>query len=127
VRDKGDRMKKTTLLLIIGIMLVFSNFLFATPPDSIKVSFDTTGTIMITHIFHATKNPSVHFINQVSVTLQGKPIIQQTIAKQFSNTEQDVIYQIIDIKKGDNIAVTGSCNIMGKKTKEIIAPGPKIK
>ena len=120
-------MKKTTLLLIIGIMLLFGNLLFATPPDSIKMSFDSTGTIMTARIFHVTKNPTLHLIAQVSVTLQGKPIIQQTIVKQFSNFEQDVIYQIVDAKKGDKISVTGQCSVMGKKTQEIIAPGPKIK
>ena len=120
-------MKKTTLLLIIGIILLFSNFLFATPPDSIKVSFDSTGTIMTAVIFHPTKNPTMHLIYQVLVTLNGKQIIQQTMARQYNNIEQTAVYQIIDIKKGDNIAVTGSCNIMGKKTQEFIAPEPKIK
>ena len=120
-------MKKTTLLLIVGILLVFGDFLFATPPDSIKMSFDSTGTIMTTRIFHVTKNPTLHLIAQVSVALQGKPIIQQTIAKQFSNTEQDVVYQIVDAKKGDKISVTGQCSVMGKKTQEVVAPGPKVK
>jgi len=121
-------MNKTALIVLVGILLLLGDSVLATPPDSIKVSFDTTGIgLMTVQIFHQVKNPATHFIYQVAVTLNGKLIIQQTIGKQFSNSEQVLVYELIDAKKGDKIDVTGTCNIMGKKTQEFIAPGAKIK
>jgi hypothetical protein len=112
----GDKMTKISLAILIGILLLLSTNAFATPPDSIKMSFDSTGTIMTARIFHNTKNLSVHYITLVTLQLNGKQIIQQTISRQFSKTEQDVVYEIIDAKKGDQIALTAQCILYGKKT-----------
>lgn len=107
-------MKHSILFIIIAIICIFANGSLAHPPDSLKLSVDTTGTLLV-KVYHPVKDQVKHYINQVLVELNGKEIIKQTFNSQTDKTAQELIYKIIDAKANDKITVTAYCNITGKK------------
>jgi len=111
---------KNKIFFGLVTILFMSSVIFAHPPDSLKVSFDTTGTIMTIRALHSVKTPNTHFILQITVDLNGKQLITQNFSSQVNKNEQVTIYKIIDAKKNDKIGITAQCNIMGKKKETFI-------
>ena len=111
---------KNKIFLGLAAILFIGDVIFAHPPDSLKMSFDTTGTIMTVRAFHSVKMPNTHFILQITVDLNGKQLITQNFSSQLNKNEQVVIYKIIDAKKNDKIGINAQCNIMGKKKETFI-------
>lgn len=107
-------MKQSILFIIIAIICILANGSLAHPPDSLKLSIDTTGILSV-KVHHPVKDQAKHYIHQVTVELNGKEIIKQTFNSQTDKTEQELVYKIIDAKENDKITVTAYCNITGKK------------
>jgi len=106
----------------------FAAAAFAHPPSDIKVSYDLKDHILRASIIHDVRNPAKHFIAKVTVAVNGTQMVLQQFSSQLDNNEQQVLYFIIDAKKGDEIAVTGFCVIFGQKTVKLTVsdqPGNK--
>lgn len=109
-------MRSFTILGMVGFFFFFATALFGSPPDSLQINLDTTGTVLSVKVFHPVKNTANHFIKTIDVALNGNQIIQQDYDGQFDKEVQEAIYKLIDLKAGDKIEVTGICNIFGKKS-----------
>ena len=107
-------MKHSILPIIFAILCIFVTGSMAHPADSLVMSIDSNGLLSI-QIYHPVKNQAKHYINKVTVELNGKEIIQQSFKSQTDKTIQDLVYKIIDAKENDKITVTTYCNITGKK------------
>jgi desulfoferrodoxin (superoxide reductase-like protein) len=109
-------MKHLTKLTMVGLFFLSASVLFGTPPDSLQLNLDSSGTMLSVKVFHPTRNTANHFIKTIDVTLNGNQIIQQNYDCQFNQEVQEAVYKLINLKAGDKIEVTGTCNIYGKKT-----------
>jgi len=118
-------MKHSFLPIIIAMLGIFISGALAHPPDSLRLSLDSTQLLTI-QVFHPVKNPVKHYINKVVVDLNGKTIIEQSLSSQTDNKVQELIYKIIDAKVKDKITVTANCNITGRK-KDILTVKEKPK
>ncbi len=107
-------MKHSILPIIIAILCIFIASSMAHPADSLVMSIDSNGLLSI-QIYHPVKDHAKHYINKVTVELNGKEIIQQSFKSQTDKTVQELIYKIIDAKENDKITLTAYCNITGKK------------
>lgn len=107
-------MKYSIIPVIIAILCIFATGSLAHPPDSLQMSIDSTGILLI-QVYHPVKDHTKHYINKITVELNGKEIIQQTLNSQTNKIVQELIYKIIDAKANDKITVTAYCNITGKK------------
>ncbi len=107
-------MKPSILPIIIAILCIFITSSLAHPADSLVMSIDSNGLLSI-QIYHPVKDHAKHYINKVTVELNGKEIIQQSFKSQTDKTVQELIYKIIDAKENDKITLTAYCNITGKK------------
>jgi desulfoferrodoxin (superoxide reductase-like protein) len=106
---------------LLGLALMATPLL-ATPPDSIKLSFDDSSYTLSIRIFHPTRNASAHYISTITVDLNKTRIISQNLNRQTSKEEQDVAYTIIDAKPGDQLTVTATCNLYGKMAQTLTVP-----
>ncbi|MEO0092422.1 MAG: hypothetical protein ABIK61_06915 [candidate division WOR-3 bacterium] len=111
-------MKPTNLFLIMLFLAV--SVIVAHPADSIKMTFDSTGTILNIQVYHSVRNPNNHYINSIMVDINGKEIVKQNFFRQNDNLTQVALYKIIDVKEKDKINVTTQCNIAGKKKATLI-------
>jgi YbbR domain-containing protein len=105
-------------LLFVGLAATA----WATPPDSIGLSIDSTHFLTV-DVHHPVKQlGTAHYINQITVALNGVNIITQNFKSQSSLEWQEAYYQLIDAKEGDKITVTATCSIFGKLSTTLIVP-----
>jgi hypothetical protein len=114
--------KKIALTLTVAMVV----FLSATPPSRIEAAFDSTGQILSVRVDHATRNVNNHYIKLITVKLNGRLIISQSLASQADAVYQDAVYKIIDARSGDKIEIEATCSMFGSKSVTITAPGRKM-
>ena len=79
-----------------------------------KVILSVEGNILQVTAQHNVGNPQTHYIDEITVTLNGKKIITQLFSLQTGNT-QKVSYTIPSLKSGDTITVLAHCNKGGNR------------
>ena len=104
---------------LIGLALM-AGPLLATPPDSIRLSFDNPSQTLSVRVFHTTRNTAAHHIGTITVDLNKTRIISQSMNNQTNTEEQDVAYTIIDAKPGDQLTVTATCSLYGKMAQTMV-------
>jgi len=112
-------MKKTAVLILLGIFAATSSIAYAHPPSDIIITYDAATKTLHAVIMHNVSNPTNHYIKKVDVGLNGQEIIEHRISRQDNNTTQTVSYLIPDVKTGDVLSVEAYCSISGKLEKEI--------
>jgi hypothetical protein len=101
------------VFLFLGFLVSIA---WAHPPSAINITFDAETQVLRVAIPHGVSNPKGdHYIDKVVVSLNGKEIITQLIASQYSSQEQVVLYQLIDVQKGDEIEVYAKCSKFGDR------------
>jgi hypothetical protein len=105
--------------LIAVFMLTAWAVVRAHPASAVRLEFDSAAHLLKVDVMHDTKNPAAHYIQTVSVRLNGREIVKQEFASQEDSIHQTAAYKIIDAKPGDNIEVMTVCNVFGKKKESI--------
>jgi len=105
--------KKNIIFLFLLIMCLFLPTQAFSHPAS-KVILSVEGNILQVTIQHNVGNPQTHYINEITVTLNGKKIITQLFFLQTDNT-QKVSYTIPSLKSGDTITVEAICSRRGNR------------
>jgi len=98
-------MKKFSAIML-GISLILPGLLYAHQPS--RITLQVNGIQLLVVVAHEVSDPNVHYIDQILVSLNGKPIIRQFFSTQTGN-EQKVTYTIPGLKSGDNIEVQANC------------------
>jgi len=112
--------KKNIIFLFLLIMCLFLPTQAFSHPAS-KVILSVEGNILQVTVQHNVGNPQTHYINEITVTLNGKKIITQLFFLQTDNT-QKVSYTIPSLKSGDTITVLAHCNRGGNREGTITVP-----
>ncbi len=107
-------------IYLIFLALVFVGVAMAHAASEIELSFDKETSTLTVIAKHSVKNASDHYIDEITVELNGKKIITQTFKMQTDDNGQEVIYIIIDAKDGDTIEVSTNCNKFGKKKTKLV-------
>jgi hypothetical protein len=104
-------------LSILSILTVASAF--AHPPSGIKLSFDGDARLLQVTVMHDTQKPDEHFIKSIQIRINGKDAVRQSYIKQTDPQKRTALVLLEDVKAGDEISVTGECNVFGKKTETV--------
>ena len=115
-------MKRLICILIFGFMVMQNQVLLAHPPSKIILEFNAETSILKVEMVHAVKDGSKHFIHKVEVKLNGQEILTQELLSQQDTEKQTVTYLIRDAKSGDELEVTGYCNVFGKRKEMLQIP-----
>jgi len=102
-------------MMSIIVSLIFAGVCFAHPPTGVEMEFDNETKVLTVLVTHPVNKINKHFIDKIVVELNDKEIVTQTFRTQGDGEGQEVMYVIVDAKAGDTIAVTGYCNVSGKK------------
>ena len=102
-------------LMVVIMSLMFTGMGFAHPPTSVEMEFNNETKVLTVFVTHPVNKIDKHFVDKIVVELNDKEIITQTFRKQKDGEAQEAMYIIVDAKVGDTMAVTGYCNISGKK------------
>jgi hypothetical protein len=111
-------MRKIRLSLSIAAVLAASGG-FCHPPSEIKMVFDPATKMLSVTVMHDSKKPEEHFMESIQVRINGKEAVKQSFVRQTDGLKRAASYLLEDAKAGDQVSVTGTCNIFGKKTETI--------
>lgn len=115
-------MRRATLFAAALLFVGLAATAWATPPDSIALSIDSTHFLTV-DVHHPVKQlGTAHYISQITVALNGVTIITQNFKSQSSLEWQEAYYQLIDAKEGDKITVTATCSLFGKLSTTMVVP-----
>ncbi|WP_111573302.1 hypothetical protein [Halanaerobium saccharolyticum] len=110
---------KKVLLLTVVLMLSLSLSVYAHPPGEIEMSFNSENNMLEVTIPHNSDDSSAHFVNDVTVSLNGEQHIDQVFIMQTDEENQYLHYMIPGAKSGDTISLTAECNRFGSSEREI--------
>lgn len=116
-------MALTSILVVVGL----AGAAFGHAPKALDLAFDVETHLLRVNVSHTVRDAGKHYVNKITVELNGKKIIEQQFRSQEDKERQEAVFKIIDAKVGDEITVTAVCNISGRKeaTLEVVKPEPK--
>lgn len=111
-------------IIIALLLMMISSFIFAHAPSEITLSYDAKTSILSINVVHpiaATKapDPMKHFVKEITVNVNGKDIIMETIAFQQSDNGEVSTF-LLKVKSGDKVSVKANCSISGTKISDIV-------
>jgi len=115
-------MKRNLALTVL--ILAFNGALMAHPPSEINLKFDPVKRVLEVTVMHDVKDSTKHFIEEITVKINGEDAVKQTLHQQTDNREQKASYVLIDAKPGDEISVKAECNMFGDKKQTLQIPKP---
>jgi hypothetical protein len=117
------RTNLTRILAMAGLVAVLALAAQANPPSDIKLVFDKQMKMLTVTVLHnITRFPQGHYIKEIDVTVNGKPMVMQYFASQTDKTQQQAMYTLIDAKAGSTISVKAICSLKGDMTKTLKVP-----
>lgn len=113
-------MLKKFFMMIVSLFIIVSLFsvmpIYAHPASNILL--EVKDTMLMVTVEHDTSKPESHYIDEITVILNGNKIITQLFSMQTGNT-QNVSYIIPSLKSGDSITVDTHCSKGGNLKKTI--------
>jgi hypothetical protein len=107
-------MNKTAFLLTL-IILFSVTFLAAHPPSSVVATYDSDKQLVTVTFVHKVGDNVDHFIKEIVILKNKKPIITQKLSFQDSKIGGSLVFKVNDLKPKDKLNVTATCNKGGQK------------
>jgi hypothetical protein len=109
-------MKYAILSLII---LLFGTQLFAHPAGEVSMSYTAATQIVTVSFSHGVKSATEHYIEKVTLKLNNKVIVTQTLGLQDTISGGTLSYKVPGLKKGDVLEAVTECNKGGTKSRKL--------
>ena len=106
-------------ILLTLIVLVAAGALLAHPPMKVSLDYDQAGHVLTVKYQHEVGDPAQHFIDDITVMLNGELMVTQLQHSQPGSDGGMVLYLLTDAKAGDKVEVKLECNKGGHKTGEL--------
>lgn len=90
----------------------------ATPPSAMSLAYDADTHLLSVSITHASANTLVHYIREVSVSLNGRVINDSHYTTQPDPSMWTYTYPVT-AQPGDVLSATASCSLFGSATRSI--------
>lgn len=91
----------------------------AHPAGEVSVSYQAATMQVTVNFTHSVKSATDHYINKVTLKLNKKVIITQTLSLQDSVAGGTLIYKVPGLKKGDVLEAVTECNKGGTKSTKL--------
>lgn len=110
-------MKK--LLISCIALFAFVAVIKADPPQKINLSYNAETKKLKVEAIHQVRNVEDHFINLISISVDGKEVKVIKPTKQNSAASELDEVSVPEIKKGSVVTVKARCSKFGTKTAEL--------
>jgi len=94
----------------------------AHPPSGMSVTYQEPKELLVS-ITHAVPNPGEHYINEVTISVNGKVVNTSRYTSQPSADTFSYTYPV-EAVTGDEIKVTATCSLAGSMTRTLHNTGP---
>lgn len=104
--------------MLLTLLTCNLSSIFGHPPSDISFVYNLENKTVEINVQHKVKNIEDHYIDKVTIFLNGKKIIEQVSLKQLNNDTQIYIFKIPELKENDKIVVLAKCNKFGDLKKK---------
>jgi hypothetical protein len=107
--------------VLFALLVLFSatTALKADPPKKITLTYTEQGNILKIVALHPVKNVTTHYIDLISISVDGQEVKTLKPQKQSDAQAETVAVAIPQIKKGSVVSVKARCNEFGSKTAKL--------
>ena len=109
---------KKLLFLIVAVAFTATFAAKADAPKEVKLNYQD-GKLKIEAI-HNVKDVTKHYIEKISITVNGKETKTLNLKKQSSNAEELETVDLPGLKAGDQVEVVARCSEFGKKSAKLV-------
>ncbi len=121
--DKKSLFQATTSLSILLLaLLLLPNSGLAHPPSGLTLDYDGSAGVLSVEIQHRVGNTSRHYIERVTVSVNGEPELEENYNEQETRSGETLTYKI-PAQNGDSITVNAECNRFGDMSETIQVEG----
>lgn len=107
--------------ILLSISFLVTSFLvIAHPAKKVELQYDNTSGVITVTSTHSVKNVKDHYIDYVTVEINGKEVKKELFTEQTSVQEHVYKYKIESPKKGDVVKVNTHCNKSGTKGASLV-------
>lgn len=103
-------------LILLALLLLAGLNLMAHPAGNVTLSYDAATRLVTVGFEHGVKSATDHFINSITLKLNGKTIVTQNTSIQETLAGGSYTYKVLNLKKGDVLEAITDCNKGGKKS-----------
>lgn len=113
------------LCIVTAVMVVclLIPLVSAHSPSGMSVTYDELSKELLVSITHDVPNPREHYINEVTVSINGKVVNDSRYTSQPAPNTFTYTYPIETVT-GDEIKVTATCSLAGSITRTLYNTGP---
>jgi len=109
--------------LITAVILLVVAFMISTPasahgPKGVDLQYEASTQTLSVTITHSVKNPAKHYIEDISISVNGERVSQHEYKSQPGKDTFTLEYKV-PAKDGDTIKVKAGCNYFGSKSAEL--------
>jgi hypothetical protein len=108
-------MKK--ILFSLVVLLFIPVIMKADPPKKVTLAYNEGKLKIVAE--HPTKDSTSHYINKITIKVDGKEFKVVEVKSQSSASEEVIEVEMPDVKTGNEIEVKATCNKFGSKTAKI--------
>ncbi|PLX11485.1 MAG: hypothetical protein C0594_03620, partial [Marinilabiliales bacterium] len=91
----------------------------AHPAKKVEISWNKEKSELTIIAEHPVKDVKTHFIDEIVIEVNGEEVAKIEVKEQTGKEQEKLVKSLENIKSGDVIKVTTSCNKFGKKSAEI--------
>ena len=114
----------TTLFLVLGL-LISSSVVLAHPPSRMQLSYAGEEGVLSVEISHRVGNPSSHYVDKISIVLNGELVIEESYNEQDASNGGTYRYELA-ASNGDTVEVRATCNRFGNISSSIEVKGVPV-
>lgn len=105
-----------TKLVVLVLSLLFPVILLADPAKKVTVTYSKESKKLSVVIDHPVANVKTHFIDVITIVVDGKVVKEIKPTKQTSLKAETLDVEIPEIKAGSKVEVKTHCNEFGTKS-----------
>jgi hypothetical protein len=109
---------KKFLFLLVAVAFTATFAAKADAPEKINLSYQD-GKLKIEAI-HKVKDVTKHYIEKITIAVNGKEAKTLKLNKQSSNAEELQAIDLPGLKNGDKVEVVARCSEFGKKSAKLV-------
>jgi len=113
-------MKTIIITFSLAAFLLLASLAWGHPAKGVNIAFDKATKVMTVSVAHDVKDNVKHFIKTIQITVNQKDVLTHNLTLQDNMKGGTYSYKLNDVKPGDKITVTTTCNFVGKKSASLI-------
>lgn len=119
-KNRKNKIVYFVLMTLFSLLYIAVSVVAAHPPKDIDIVWHPNDSTLSVKVEHKVDNPHKHFIDEITVFVNGKRVVTRNYASQKEDSFEEDSFYLPNIKAGDRLTVEAKCVIFGTVSKSIL-------